>query len=169
MQRPDADAVSGELALGVCLFASRYPLQGSIRSSRIRPPAADREIALAAEIEALANIPVHNLAGQTNLKELLALCREARLVIGPDSGTLHMATTQETPVIGLYAHSNPQRTGPYRDLHRVADAYTPALGDIALDAKKHRWGYRLKGPKLMAQITEQEVIELVDQALAEAR
>ena len=130
---------------------------------------AEREVALAAEIEALANIPIHNLAGQTNLKELLALCREARLVIGPDSGTLHMATTQGTPVIGLYAHSNPQRTGPYRDLHRVADAYTPALGDIALDDKRHRWGYRLKGPKLMAQITEPEVIELVDQALAEAR
>lgn len=130
---------------------------------------AEREIALAAEIEALANIPAHNLAGQTNLKELLALCHGARLVIGPDSGTLHMATTQGTPVIGLYAHSNPQRTGPYRDLHRVADAYTPALGDTALDGKKHRWGYRLKGPKLMAQITEQAVIELVDQALAEAR
>ena len=130
---------------------------------------AEREIALAAEIEALANIPLHNLAGHTNLKELLALCRGARLVIGPDSGTVHMATTQGTPVIGLYAHSNPQRTGPYRDLHRVADAYTPALGDIALDDKKPRWGYRLKGPKLMAHITEHAVIELIDQALSEAR
>ena len=130
---------------------------------------AEREVALAAEIEALANIPINNLAGQTNLKELLALCREARLVIGPDSGTLHMATTQGTPVIGLYAHSNPQRTGPYRDLHRVADAYTPALGDIALGDKKPRWGYRLKGPKLMAHITEHAVIELIDQALSEAR
>jgi heptosyltransferase I len=130
---------------------------------------AEREVALAAEIEALSNIPVHNLAGQTNLKELLALCRGARLVIGPDSGTLHMSTTQGTPVIGLYAHSNPQRTGPYRDLHRVADAYTPALGDTALDGKEHRWGYRLKGPKLMPHITAQAVIELIDQALAEAR
>ena len=55
-----------------------------------------------------AAIP-HNLAEQANLKELLALCR-ARDRSGPDSGTLHMATTQGTPVVGLYAHSNPRRT-----------------------------------------------------------
>ena len=126
---------------------------------------AEREIALARDIENQAAIPVRNLAGQTNLKELLALCRGAKVVIGPDSGTLHMATTQGTPVVGLYAHSNPRRTGPYQDLHRVADAYTPALQRISTDRQSSRWGYRLKGSALMAGIGVEEVIELIDGAL----
>ena len=127
-------------------------------------PAA-REIALARDIENQAAIPLRNLAGQTNLKELLALCRGAKVVIGPDSGTLHMATTQGTPVVGLYAHSNPRRTGPYRDLHRVADAYTSALQHASTDKQSSRWGYRLKGSSLMARIGVEEVIELIDGAL----
>ena len=130
---------------------------------------AEREIALARDIEHQAAIPVHNLAGQTNLKELLALCRGAKVVIGPDSGTLHMATTQGTPVVGLYAHSNPRRTGPYRDLHRVADAYTPALQHASTDKQSSRWGYRLKGSALMAGIGVEEVIELIDGVLGDAQ
>lgn len=130
---------------------------------------AEREIALARDIEHQAAIPVHNLAGQTNLKELLALCRGAKVVIGPDSGTLHMATTQGTPVVGLYAHSNPRRTGPYQDLHRVADVYTPALQRISTDRQSSRWGYRLKGSALMARIGVEEVIQLIDGALGDAQ
>lgn len=129
---------------------------------------AEREVALANNIENLAAIPVRNLAGKTNLKELLALSRSARVVIGPDSGTLHMATTQGTPVVGLYAHSNPRRTGPYRDLHRVADAYTPALQRGSADGQARRWGYRLRGASLMTRIGVDEVSRLIDGALEEA-
>ena len=129
---------------------------------------AEREIALAADIENKAGIPMSNLAGQTDLKELLALCRGARVVIGPDSGTLHMATTQGTPVVGLYAHSSPRRTGPYRDLHRVADAYTKALETGSADDKLPRWGYRLKGPSRMARISVDEVIQLIDGVLRDS-
>jgi len=130
---------------------------------------AEREIALARDIENQAAIPVHNLAGQTNLKELLALCRDARVVIGPDSGTLHMATTQGTPAVGLYAHSNPRRTGPYHDLHRVADAYTPALQCMSTNEQSPQWGYRLKGASLMTRISVDEVIQLIDSALGDAQ
>ena len=126
---------------------------------------AEREIALARDIEHQAAIPVHNLAGQTNLKELLALCRGAKVVIGPDSGTLHMATTQGTPVVGLYAHSNPRRTGPYFSLGSVADGYSELIRSRDLEEKALQWGYRLKGSDLMSIIKPETVAALTDNIL----
>ena len=60
--------------------------------------------------------PALNLVGKTSLKQLAAVLKEAAVVVAPDSGPAHIATTQGTPVIGLYGHSNPRRTGPYNDL-----------------------------------------------------
>jgi hypothetical protein len=54
-----------------------------------------------------------DLVGQTSLKQLFALIAAADVVVCPDSGPAHMATAAGTPVIGLYATSNPDRTGPY--------------------------------------------------------
>ena len=113
----------------------------------------------------LADGTLINVAGQTSLKELLALCRHARLVIGPDSGTLHMAITQTTPVVGLYAHSNPRRTGPYQGLQTVADAYTDILTSEGQQGRSEQWGYRLKGEALMKEIQLETVTSLIDKAL----
>ena len=44
-------------------------------------------------------------------------------MLAPDSGPAHMATTQGTPVIGLYAHSNPKRTGPYLSLDTTVSVF----------------------------------------------
>ena len=68
---------------------------------------------LAAEIQRLSQSKPADLVGQTSLKQLLALIGEASLVLAPDTGPAHMATLVGTPVIGLYAHHNPARTGPY--------------------------------------------------------
>src|SRR5690606_6145502 len=73
-------------------------------------PAA-REVQLAAQIETAMQQQALNLVGQTSLKQLAAVLQQAVLVLAPDSGPAHIATTQGTPVLGLYAHSNPQRTG----------------------------------------------------------
>lgn len=128
--------------------------------------AAQRDIDLARQICELASNSIINAAGRTSLKELLALCEQARLVIGPDSGTLHMATTQQTPVIGLYAHSNPLRTGPYQGLSTVANAYAGIMASRGLHKHMKKWGYRLKGAALMEKIELEEVTSLVDEALS---
>ncbi len=44
----------------------------------------------------------HNIAGQFNLLELAAFCEKAKLFIGNESGPLHVAAAQNTPIIGLY-------------------------------------------------------------------
>ena len=43
-----------------------------------------------------------NLCGKLSLKESLALTKRVNLVIGNDSGNLHMASSVGTPVIGIY-------------------------------------------------------------------
>ncbi len=84
---------------------------------------ADREKKLAESIIQNAGSPILNLVGQTSLKELAAVLKGAALVIAPDSGPAHIATTQGVPVVGLYAHSNPKRTGPYNSLNYVVSVY----------------------------------------------
>jgi len=108
--------------------------------------------------------PVDNLIGTTSLKELLALIGTADLVICPDSGPAHMATAVGTPVIGLYATSNPDRTGPYLSraltVNRYPDAARQYL-DKAVDAL--RWGQRVRHADAMELITIDDVRTRIDQ------
>jgi ADP-heptose:LPS heptosyltransferase len=56
---------------------------------------------------------VFNLAGLLNLEEFMCLIKEAPLVISVNTGTVHIAAAAGTPVIVLYACTNPQHT-PWR-------------------------------------------------------
>ncbi|WP_412723793.1 glycosyltransferase family 9 protein [Alteromonas sp. D210916BOD_24] len=125
------------------------------------PGKLDRDTAEA--IKQAASIPIKDFTGQTTLHQLLMLIKHAQLVIAPDTGPAHMATTVGTQVIGLYAHSNPRRTGPYNDLDRVVSVY-----DACIEAQQGKawdvlpWGTRAKGSKLMEKIT----VDMVKQKLA---
>ncbi|NOZ37844.1 MAG: glycosyltransferase family 9 protein, partial [Gammaproteobacteria bacterium] len=68
-----------------------------------------------------------NLIGKTTLKELLAIIDGAKLLIAPDSGPAHMATAVNTPVIGLYACTNPDRARPYLSADYVINHYPEAV------------------------------------------
>jgi heptosyltransferase I len=100
-----------------------------------------------------------NLTGRTSLKELHALIAAADVVLCPDSGPAHMATAAGTPVIGLYATSNPDRTGPYLSRNLCVNRYPEAvqryLGKGVTDI---RWGQRVRHPDAMDLITIDDVI-----------
>ena len=104
-----------------------------------------------------------NLVGQSSLKQLAALIAAADLVICPDSGPAHMATALGTPVVGLYATSNPDRTGPYNSrkytINRYPDAIKAYLGKNVEDV---RWGQRVRHPDAMDLIEVGEVIEKIE-------
>jgi heptosyltransferase I len=126
------------------------------------------EVALAQAVASHCKTPVRNLVGQSTLKQLFALIKQADMVIAPDTGPLHMAVAAGTPVIGLYAHSNPARTGPYGQQQYVADAYTPMLLEkLGDEAGQAPWGLRLKGDDLMAHISTEQVCNLFDQVKKE--
>jgi heptosyltransferase I len=104
-----------------------------------------------------------DLAGQTTLKQLAALIAAADLVVCPDSGPAHMATALGTGVVGLYATSNPDRTGPYLSkkytINRYPDAIKRYLGKNVAEV---RWGQRVRDPHAMDLVTVTDVIEAVD-------
>ena len=87
---------------------------------------SDLEQQYAQQITNQAKVKPVNLIGKTNLKQLLAAIKSARMVISPDSGPAHMATAVNTPVIGLYVTSNPDRTGPYLSQQWVINKYPEA-------------------------------------------
>lgn len=102
---------------------------------------------------------VTDLVGQTGLKQLLALIERAFAVLAPDSGPVHMASTVGTPAIGLYATSNPQRTGPL-DARWCVSVYERALQQfMQRDVAQVRWGRRVRDPAAMELISVEAVLE----------
>ncbi|KAB0302206.1 glycosyltransferase family 9 protein [Vibrio fortis] len=121
---------------------------------------AKREVTLAEVITEKMAHPVLNLVGKTSLKQLAAVLKEATVVIAPDSGPAHIATTQGTPVIGLYGHSNPLRTGPYNDLNHVVSVYNQhAEKQHGKPVSELSWSTRVKGNDIMADISVESVVQ----------
>lgn len=122
-----------------------------------------REQEYGAAIAADCGVQLVNLIGKTTLKQSLAVFKAADLVLCPDSGPAHMATAVRTPVIGLYASSNPDRTGPYvsRELtvNRYPDAVRKYLGK---SVDQLRWGRRVRAPDVMSLITVADVTQKLD-------
>jgi heptosyltransferase I len=123
-----------------------------------------------AAITAEAGVPVKNLIGKTNLKQLLAILDRADLLICPDSGPAHMATTVGTPVIGLFATSNRARTGPYNSQDLVVDRYPEAVNrEFGKPVSSLRWGQRVRDPDAMDLIGTQDVTAKIDMVLRSDR
>ena len=120
---------------------------------------ASQERDLAANIEKLTANVAENLVGKTSLPQLLALIKVAQLVIAPDTGPTHMATLVGTPVLGLYAHHNPARTGPYYCRDYVVSVYDEALlAETGKTCDQLPWRTRVKDANAMQRISIPQVI-----------
>ena len=76
------------------------------------------EAALTAGLARLLDRPVLDLAGRTDLGTLAAVYARCRLVLGPDSGPLHLAVAVGTPSLHLYGPADAARFGPWGDAAR---------------------------------------------------
>ena len=76
------------------------------------------------------------LAPPTNLRELAWLLQQAEVVIGGDTGPLHLAAALGTKVVGLYGPTDPRRNGPYGQLDRVVNEFgsTKLMDSITVEA-----------------------------------
>ena len=107
-----------------------------------------------------------NFINSTSLIETLYILKKSLFYIGPDSGTLHMANMFNIPIIGLYATSNPDRTGPYKNQKFNVNKYNQAL--LKFNDKKiidANWGERVRDANAMRLITKAEVIEKIDEIM----
>ncbi len=66
-----------------------------------------------------------SLAGQTELRTLAALYAGAKVVIGPDSGPLHLAVAAGAPTVHLFGPAAPSEFGPWGDPQRQITLTTP--------------------------------------------
>ena len=122
------------------------------------------ENAFVAEIEKHMVARATNLVGKDTLKQLAALLGEADLVVAPDTGPAHMANAMGTDVLGLFAGSNPYRSGPYNSLQWCVNRYPEALKQFAgKDVETARWGAKAEFPGAMALIRVEEVTKKLDQ------
>lgn len=114
-------------------------------------------------ITKLTKHPVINLIAKTNLKQLLSLLKNAYCVISPDSGPAHISTAVNTPVIGLYATTNPDRACPYLSKEWTVNRYPDAIRrkyNTSVDLLK--WGTRVRDPWAMSLISVDDVSKKFD-------
>jgi lipopolysaccharide heptosyltransferase I len=87
------------------------------------------------------NVTIANLAGLTNLCELNALIKSARLVVSNDTGPGHIAAVLGIPVVLIFGRSNPARVAPYGRSHCVA-AVEPNGRGFKADSKDPKHNIR---------------------------
>lgn len=76
------------------------------------------------EIQRSCGATTHSLAGQLCLDELAALVEAAPILISNNTGPVHVAAAVGTPVVDIYALTNPQHT-PWLVPHRVLSYEVP--------------------------------------------
>ena len=85
-------------------------------------------------------------------------------MISPDSGPAHISTAMGTPVIGLYATTNPDRARPYLSANWVINHYPDAIQRKHNKAVKELpWGTRVRDEWAMNLITINDVTSMIDE------
>ncbi|MGR5157349.1 glycosyltransferase family 9 protein [Vibrio owensii] len=124
------------------------------------------EVDLANEIQALLREPCLNIVGESSILQMLALIDKVEMVIAPDTGPAHMASAMNTPIIGLYAHHNPIRVGPYRFLKYAVSVYEEViLAETGKTSQELSWRTRAKDEAAMNRITSDRVVAMFDQVV----
>ena len=88
----------------------------------------DLDAQLAQEIESKMEIPPINLVNRTNIPQLAQVLRSSRLVIGGDTGPVHLGSALGVRTIMLMGPTNVERNGPFRQLQNAIEVERPCKG-----------------------------------------
>ncbi len=123
---------------------------------------------MARAIESAVQQPLINTVGRDTLPQLLALLQRADVLLSPDSGPVHMATAVGTPVIGLYAATNPERSGPYLSRSWCVNKYDEAARKyLGRPASEIAWTTKIEKPGVMDLIKPQDVMRKLDKFMSQ--
>lgn len=88
----------------------------------------DLDVQRAREIESKMEIPPINLINRTNIAQLTHVIRSSRLVIGGDTGPVHLAAALSVRTIMLMGPTNVERNGPFGQLEHAIEVERPCKG-----------------------------------------
>jgi lipopolysaccharide heptosyltransferase II len=112
---------------GATAASRRYPPEGFATVARrvvqelghgVVFTGTEPERGLIDQIRAEMGVPSRSLVGVLDVPALAAVLARASLLISNNTGTVHVAAAVGTPVVDLYALTNPQHT-PWQVPHRV--------------------------------------------------
>lgn len=119
---------------GATAASRRYPidrfaavaaqLRGRLPEHRLIVAGGEDDLAAARHIARAVGAGCVDMAGRLSLAELAALIDQAALVVCNNSAPAHLAAARQTPVVCMYALTNPQHT-PWQVSARVLNKDVP--------------------------------------------
>ena len=86
---------------------------------------------------------------------LIALLRQSRLMVGPDTGPVHLAAALGVPTVGLFGPTDPRRNGPYG----------PRQKSLRPDGACTSHSRATTSAEIMEQIHTEQVLEAIREVL----
>jgi len=131
----------GEMLIGIHLGASKSDRRWPVRhfaaladmiarsfGAKIALIGSGSESGLASEFNEYSSTRAADFTGRTALGELAAILKRCSLLIGNDTGPLHLATAVGTRVVGIFSvNAHYTETGPYGEGHYVIEADLPCV------------------------------------------
>lgn len=111
---------------------------------------------VAQQVAETADRETINLVDKTSLMQAVAIIKSARLVVGNDSGTLHIAAALSVPLVGIYGPTDPVVVGPYGQSDGVVQA---GLGQPRIQRYSEKPEHRIDN------ITVNEVLQTIHKKL----
>lgn len=114
----------------------------------------------ASELIAEFKSHVYSLAGKTSVRELAALVKQSSLVIGVDTGVLHLASCFDVPIIALFGSTRSVEFRPYSPQAIILDSGTCSCNQfLHVSCDSEVGGYS----KCLTQLKPQTVISTFNQ------
>ena len=88
----------------------------------------DLDVQRAQEIEAKMEIPPINLVNRTNIPQVAQVIRSSRLIVGGDTGPVHLAAALGVRTIMLMGPTNAERNGPFAQIEHAIEVERPCKG-----------------------------------------
>jgi lipopolysaccharide heptosyltransferase I len=108
------------------------------------------------KLKKVSSAAIINLAGKTNIQQLMALLAGAKIIVGNDTGPAHIAAALGVPMVLIFGFTNPLRVGPYGRKQAVA----------AIDADKRGREVESANPvHNIKNVTVETVFDLISRQL----
>ena len=118
----------------------------------------EREQAAGREVVSRSSARIEWAMGDS-VRRLAWIVDKSNLLLAPDTGPIHIARALGVPVVGVFAHTNPWRVGPWRAFQDLwVDHYTDEGAEPDASDRRPKWDR-------MPTIQVEEVLDRVQRAV----